>query len=165
MVRYFIRLKSKIKRSILDLWNFFKNESLVVTLIKVLLKTIKDYYLTLKMMVEYHWDTYLRDKWIYKNNIKKWDPILKIDCQSDPVFLLLVIRHKLSLIEKIWGTSTRHEGDYDEKEKLQELVEMLDKMIDISLVSEDIIHDKEYQKLSRSFFNKLHRLHDKLFII
>jgi len=42
------------------------------------------------------------------------------------------------------------------------LISILDKMIDIALKNSDVTKHQEYQKLSKSFFNKLHRLHDKL---
>jgi len=95
-------------------------------------------------------------------NFLKWRKVICIDNQYDFIFLLLILRHKLSLIESVWGKHTNHEHDYDEKEKLQELISILDKMIDIALKNSDVTKHQEYQKLSKSFFNKLHRLHDKL---
>ena len=95
-------------------------------------------------------------------NFLKWRKVICIDNQYDYVYLLVILRHKLSLIESNWGTSTNHANDYDEKEKLQELINLLDDMIDISLTEQDVTKNTEYQRLSKSFFNKLHRLHDKL---
>ena len=95
-------------------------------------------------------------------NFKKWKNVICIDNQYDFVYLLLIIKRKLELIEQVWGDHTDHENDYDEKEKLQELINLLDKMIDIALNENNVSKNQEYQKLSKSFFNKLHRLHDKL---
>jgi hypothetical protein len=95
-------------------------------------------------------------------NFLRWRKIICIDNQYDYIFLLLIIKRKLELIEEVWGKYTNHENDYDEKEKLQELIQLLDKLIDIALNEKDVSKHIEYQKLSKSFFNKLHRLHDKL---
>ena len=95
-------------------------------------------------------------------NFKKWKDVICIDNQYDFIFLLLILKRKLELIEKNWGDHTDHENDYDEKEKLIELIQLLDKMINIALIENDVSKNQEYQKLSKSFFNKLHRLHDKL---
>ncbi len=120
---------------------------------------------------------FLNNQWIYiKNkiylfyenyiacfyNFLKWKDVICIDNQYDFVFLLLILKRKLELIEHGWGTYTNHENDYDEKEKLQELISMLNRMIDIALENQNVSKHQEYQKLSKSFFNKLHRLHDKL---
>jgi hypothetical protein len=98
-------------------------------------------------------------------NFLNWKDIICLDYQYDNLSLLLILRKKLSLIEKVWGVSTNHEKDYEEKEKLQELINLLNKMIAFHLEVNDkreIEKNKDYQKLSLSFFNKLHRLHDKL---
>ena len=97
-----------------------------------------------------------------KNNLSNWRKVICVDDQKDFIYLLLILKKKLELIEKEWGTHTDHENDYEEKEKLQELINTLEKMINIALLKNDVSKDENYQKLSKSFFNKLHRLHDKL---
>ena len=98
-------------------------------------------------------------------NFNNWKDLICIDYQFDNLALLLILKKKLELIESVWGVSTNHEKDYEEKKKLQELISLLNEMINFHLKIDDkniLEKDKDYQKLSLSFFNKLHRLHDKL---
>ena len=98
-------------------------------------------------------------------NFKNWKDLICIDYQFDNLALLLILKKKLELIESVWGVSTNHEKDYEEKKKLQELISLLNEMINFHLKIDDkniLEKNKDYQKLSLSFFNKLHRLHDKL---
>ena len=128
----------KIKNKIYNIYNYLK---------KILYNTI---YLKIENLIACYY------------NFKKWKSIICIDNQYDFVFLLAVIKRKLELIEQVWGDHTNHENDYDEKEKLKELINLLNNLIDIALENDDVSKNQEYQKLSKSFFNKLHRLHDKL---
>jgi len=146
---FFKRLKNKIK---IKFNNFFND-------LKESIKINCFYY---KAYLELQYETYIRSKILKHSNRLLWKDVINIDDQRDFIYLLLILHRKLQLMEKVWGTSTNHENDYDEKEKLQDLLNILDEMISIALENRDVTKHERYQKLSRSFFNKLHRLHDKL---
>ena len=48
-------------------------------------------------------------------NFLNWKDIICLDYQYNNLSLLLILRKKLSLIEKVWGVSSNHEKDYEEK--------------------------------------------------
>ena len=146
---FFKKVKYKLK---IKINNFFRD----------LIKSIKINYLYYKAYLELQYEIYIRSKILKYSNWLLWKDVIDIDDQNDFVYLLLIMQRKLQLIEKVWGVGTNHEGDFDEKEKLQDLLNILDEMISIALENKDVTKHERYQKLSRSFFNKLHRLHDKL---
>jgi len=131
-------------------------------MLKKIKKLKNDFLLSMKIKYEYLKFKIIDKFFVCKYNYYKWRDVICNDNQYDFVFLLFVIRKKLKLIEEHWGTHTNHEHDYKEKEKLQELIDDLDRMIDIAVTYQDVSKHEEYQKISKSFFLKLHRLHDKL---
>ena len=120
---------------------------------------IKEWFSSLKQKILIKYDLYILSKITARRNHKLWKDVIDIDYEYHPSYLILIIRHKLSLIHDVWGKYTDHEKDYDEKEKLEELIDIADHLIDKGINGK---FDDEYKKLSKSFFTKLDRLHIKL---
>ena len=110
--------------------------------------------------LKFLWETKILDRIVAKRNYKRWKEVIDIDNDYHFVYLLVIIRHKLKLIEEMWGKYTDHEKDYEEKEKLQELIDDVDWLINEILLGD--YKSEEYKKRSKSFFNKLDRIHTKL---
>ena len=93
-------------------------------------------------------------------NYYNYSDILEYESHDHFIELIILIKRKLELLEKkLKKDFTRDEQDM---QRLNELIILADQLI--SIIEENGLVEKhqEYQKLSKSFFNKLYRLHDKL---
>jgi len=125
-----------------------------------LIKRIKKWFLLKIDIIKAFYEIRVLDKIIIRRNHRRWKKVIDIDYDYHFVYLIIIIRHKLNLIEEVWGKNTNHEKDYEEKEKLQELIKDADWLIDKILLEDH--NSEEYKKRSKSFFNKLDRIHTKL---
>jgi len=125
-----------------------------------MLDKLKKWFQSEISYLKFLWETKILDRIVAKRNHKRWKEVIDIDNDYHFVYLLVIIRHKLKLVEEMWGKYTDHEKDYEEKEKLQELIEDADWLINEVLLGD--YKSEEYKKRSKSFFNKLDRIHTKL---
>jgi len=93
-------------------------------------------------------------------NYKKYEDILSFENDDHFLELILIIKRKLELLKKQLKTDLTF--DENNLQRLQELIELADTLIEIIKENSLVEKNQEYQKLSKSFFNKLYRLHDKL---
>jgi len=106
-----------------ELLNYIKNKIRIK--INKIKEKLKYYKILFKAKISLFYEQYLACFY----NFLRWKKVICIDNQYDYVFLLLIIKRKLDLIESNWGSYTNHENDYEEKEKLQELIQILDQMV------------------------------------
>jgi len=80
------------------------------------------------------------------SNLKYYFKTIWNDRQTDYIFVIEILIKKLQKTEEYWGSCTSYEHDYDDKEKLQEILAELKKIKKKALFSPDdklIKHDLE----------------------
>jgi len=118
---------------------------------------IKERYLINKNLIKNFLKFHLYEK--YKN-YQNYKDILEYESHDHFIELIILIKRKLELLQKKLNTDyTRDEQDM---QRLSELIKLADNLIIIIKENGLVEKHPEYQKLSKSFFNKLYRLHDKL---
>ncbi len=115
--------------------------------------------------LDHQWNRWFRQP--YRNvvngvsNCWKWRKIIWGDRWWDYYFLMRILQFKLKEMEKHWGVDTHYVNDLDDKQKLKELIEDLDWMLndDVDDLTKD--YEEEYKKRSKRFFGRLDRHHRK----
>lgn len=92
------------------------------------------------------------------DNLTWYCKIILNDKDDDYIFILLMLRQKLLKVQKHWGNHTEYEHDYDDKFKLQELIQELDIFIDRTFELTESQNKKELEKI----FSKLGRFLPRL---
>jgi len=125
---------------------------------KICIKIIKKNFLKirdlLKFYLYYYW--YFKQQEQYLSNI--------FFHQHDHFYELIeIINGKLKLMKK----ELEKDFDFDPKDmkRLENIIEIGDQLLNIIKERGLIEKDPEYQKLAKSYFSKLYRLHDKLYSI
>jgi excinuclease UvrABC nuclease subunit len=93
------------------------------------------------------------------NNLKYYFNFLLEDKEDDFIYINKLLLLKLKKVEKYWGTNTNYVGDYDDKEKLRELIIQLEETIDFQTLSED---ERENKKRNFKIYGKLGNFLPKL---
>jgi len=122
--------------------------------IKTIKKFIRDFVDRFKFYTYYYWyfknfESYLMDIYYHKH---------------DHFFeLIQIINGKLRLMKK----ELEKDIDFDPKdmERLNDIIKIGDHLLEIIKQEGLVEKNQEYQKLAKSYFNKLYRLHDKLYSI
>ena len=111
-----------------------------------------------------HYKNYIEFKlrWFFK----KPDIYLKslaYEENNHYIEIIYLIQYKLKKLKE----ELKKDIDFNPKdiERLDDLINLSNQMIDIINKEGLTENNNEYQKLSKSFFNKLYRLHDKLYSI
>ena len=92
-------------------------------------------------------------------NLKYYFTFLIEDKDDDFIYINKLLLLKLKKVETIWGKETNYAGDYDDKEKLKELIQELEKVIEFQETSED---ERENKKRNFKIYGKLGNLIPKL---
>jgi len=93
------------------------------------------------------------------SNLKYYYNFLKEDKDNDFIYINKLLLLKLKKMELIWGTETNYVGDYNDKEKLKELIQELEKVIEFQEISED---ERENKKRNFKIYGKLGNFLPKL---
>lgn len=91
------------------------------------------------------------NKWIEKffqfligiNNLIYYFKVIWNDRDDDYYYILKLLRVKLAKTHAVWGTSSNYENDYQDKEKLQELINELDLFLIQSFDNTEAINKKQ----------------------
>jgi hypothetical protein len=94
------------------------------------------------------------------DNLWKWRKIIWNDRWWDYTYFLELLRFKLHDMEEHWGRDTHYLKDYDDKKRIQDLIEDLEWMLNEENIFEEN-YEEEYKKRSRRFFGRLDRNHRK----
>lgn len=126
--------------------------------IKIEYKFIKRIILEIRDLFKYYTYQY----WYIKNNKDFFDEIFYHNHDHYLEILTLIIE-KLKLMKK----ELKKDYDFDPKdmERLNDIINLGDQLLKIIKEKGLVEKDQEYQKLAKSFFNKLYRLHNKLYSI
>ena len=126
--------------------------------IKICLRSIKKTISKIgdlnKFIFYYYWyykknETYLKE--IFFHNHDHFNELIQI------------ITSKLKLMKK--ELEKDFDFDFKDMERLNDIIKIGDRL-QMIIKSEGLVEkNQEYQKLAKSFFNKLYRLHDKLYSI
>jgi excinuclease UvrABC nuclease subunit len=92
-------------------------------------------------------------------NLKYYFTFLIEDKDDDFIYINKLLLLKLKKVESIWGKETNYVGDYDDKEKLKEIIKEFEKIIEFQETSED---EKENKKKNFKIYDKLGYLIPKL---
>jgi len=85
------------------------------------------------------------------SNIWWYRKELYCDKEDDFIFINILVLKKLEKIYKYWGTCTNYIGDYDDKQKLKELIKELKELIGVQKNIED---EKILKSLNITFYSK-----------
>ena len=91
-------------------------------------------------------------------NLKYYFNVIWKDRDYDYIFALYIMKRKLEKIENYLGTSSSYIGDYEDKIKLQKLINELDDFIE----KNPSLDEKENSKICSNLFTKIGRLLPKL---
>jgi len=126
--------------------------------LKICIKSIEKNFLKIrdlfKFYLYYYW--YFKQQESYLSNI--------FFHQHDHFFELIeIINGKLKLMKE----ELEKDFDFDPKDmkRLENIIEIGDHLLELIKERGLIEKDLEYQKLAKSYFSKLYRLHDKLYSI
>ena len=92
-------------------------------------------------------------------NLKYYFTFLTEDKDDDFIYINKLLLLKLKKVEYIWGNKTNYVGDYNDKEKLKELIAEFEKVIEFQETSED---ERENKKRNFKIYGKLGQLIPKL---
>ncbi len=126
--------------------------------LKLCFKSIKKFFMNFLDRFKFYTYKY----WYYKKHEKYFNNLFYQ--KHDHFFeLIQLINDKLKLLK----VELQKDYDFDPKdmERLDDIINLGDQLLNIIETEGLVEKNKEYQKLSKSYFNKLYRLHDKLYSI
>jgi len=92
-------------------------------------------------------------------NLKYYFTFLIEDKDDDFIYINKLLLLKLKKVERIWGNETNYVGDYNDKEKLKEIIKEFEEVIEFQETSDD---ERENKKKNFKIYGKLGHLIPKL---